>query len=162
MQDHVHLVVALSRTAALSDLIEEIKTSSSRWIKRKGESFSEFQWQRGYGAFSVSQSALQSVLDYLACQQEHHKVVSFQEEFRRFLEKHGIHFDGALPLHCEPPAQMDAAVRACIDECRGRRFMLSPTAGPYEATIGDCVRDNYIQFLSSAWKHGARPEYGMA
>lgn len=93
VQDHVHMVVALSRVVALSDLIKEIKTSSSRWIKGKGESFSDFQWQRGYGAFSVSQSALQSVLDYLAGQHEHHKVVGFQDEFRRFLEKHGIQFD---------------------------------------------------------------------
>ena len=91
--DHVHLVVSMSRKRSLSELIKRLKMSSSRWLKTKGNEFSAFQWQRGYGAFSISQSALQDVLDYLAKQEDHHKRMSFQDEFRAFLEKHGIEYD---------------------------------------------------------------------
>ena len=74
-------------------LPEDIKKSSSKWIKTKGLSFEGFQWQAGYGVFSVSQSRVGAVKDYIATQEEHHRKITFQEEFRRFLEKNGIEYD---------------------------------------------------------------------
>jgi len=83
----------MSRKRCLSDLIEKLKTTSSRWIKTKGEDFSDFQWQRGYGAFSVSPDLLPRVIGYLAKQHVHHQRVSFQDELREFFKKSGIEFD---------------------------------------------------------------------
>ena len=93
LEDHIHMVVSMSRKRSLSDLVERTKTSSSRWIKTKGEEFSEFQWQRGYGAFSVSPDLLQRVIGYLGKQQVRHRRISFQDELREFFRKSGIEFD---------------------------------------------------------------------
>jgi len=93
VEDHVHILCRISKNHALSKVLEEIKKSSSKWIKTKGTDHSEFKWQRGYGAFSVSQSNADQVRRYIANQEEHHRQVSFQEEYRTFLEKHGIKFD---------------------------------------------------------------------
>jgi putative transposase len=91
--DHVHLAVSLSRTITLAKLLEEIKTGSSKWIKTKGDAYAHFAWQTGYGAFSVGQSQLDDLKRYIAGQREHHRVKSFQEEFRDFLQKYGIFYD---------------------------------------------------------------------
>jgi len=89
--DHVHILAALSRKISLAELIKVLKTSSTRIVKNKGHS--HFGWQNGYGAFSVSQSARDSVIAYIASQEQHHRRMTFQEEFRRLLEKHGMAFD---------------------------------------------------------------------
>ncbi len=91
--DHVHILFGLARTIAVADLVEEVKKSSSKWIKTKGDEFQTFQWQAGYGAFSVSQSGVKAVRTYIAKQKEHHKTRTFQDEFRLFLQRHGIQFD---------------------------------------------------------------------
>ena len=91
--DHVHILCSLSKNRALCDVIEEIKKSSSRWLKTKGPSLRGFHWQSGYGAFSVSQSNAQSVQDYIADQDRHHQRLTFQDEFRRFLKKYRVPFD---------------------------------------------------------------------
>ena len=91
--DHVHIICHLSRNCALADVIEEIKKRSSKWIKTKGPELESFFWQGGYGAFSVSPSNVKAVLKYLAAQDQHHKKVSFQDELRAFLRKHGVAFD---------------------------------------------------------------------
>jgi hypothetical protein len=70
-----------------------LKTNSSRWIHEKWPSRSAFGWQTGYGAFSVSQSNVSAVLRYIANQEEHHRKVSFQEEFVTYLQRHGIEYD---------------------------------------------------------------------
>ncbi|MGH8020992.1 MAG: IS200/IS605 family transposase [Opitutaceae bacterium] len=92
VEDHVHLLFELARTVAVSTVVEEVKKSSSKWIKTQGAG-SDFAWQAGYGAFAVSRSNIDSVRDYVANQREHHRKRSFQEEYRAFLERHGIDFD---------------------------------------------------------------------
>ena len=91
--DHVHLLFALSRQKNVADLVRELKTSSAIWVKQNQPPLSDFQWQSGYGAFSVSQSQLEKVKNYIALQKEHHKQMSFQEEFRRLLKSHNVEFD---------------------------------------------------------------------
>ena len=92
-RDHVHIVCSLSRTMAVAKLLEEIKKSSSKWIKTKGDAYSGFAWQAGYGAFSIGQSQLVHVKRYITGQEEHHRQRTFQEEFREFLKKYRIEYD---------------------------------------------------------------------
>jgi REP element-mobilizing transposase RayT len=91
--DHVHVVTTLPRTLSQAELIEGIKKTSSKWIKALAPKYGHFYWQRGYGAFSVSPSQLEAVLEYVQSQEEHHRSRSFQEEYRGFLQKHGVEFD---------------------------------------------------------------------
>ena len=81
------------RTITLAKLLEEIKTGSSKWIKTKGDQYAQFAWQTGYGAFSVGQSQLDGLKRYIAGQCEHHRVKSFQEEFREILHRYRIDYD---------------------------------------------------------------------
>ena len=92
-EEHVHLLFDLGRTVSISTAVEEVKKSSSKWIKPKGASFSKFAWQAGYGAFAVSESNVAEVRAYIANQAEHHRERSFQEEYRSFLDRHGIDYD---------------------------------------------------------------------
>ena len=90
-EDHVHLLTNLNKNITLSALIEKIKTSSSKWIKSfQGNMLDQFYWQRGYGAFSVSQSNLESVRLYINNQDKHHQKQNFQEELKKFLEQHRL------------------------------------------------------------------------
>ena len=91
--NHVHILCLLSRNFTLAKIIGETKRNSSKWIKTKGSEFNGFQWQNGYGAFSVSSSNVDAVRNYIAHQEQHHQKVTFQDEFREFLVKHGIEFD---------------------------------------------------------------------
>jgi REP element-mobilizing transposase RayT len=91
--DHVHLLCLLSRKQALMDVVQQSKTETSKWMKKQGAKFNEFQWQAGYGAFSVSQSNVEQVKHYIATQEEHHRKMSFQEEFREICRRHGIAID---------------------------------------------------------------------
>ncbi len=91
--DHVHIVTTLPRTLSQSELIEQIKKASSKWIKTLDARYRGFFWQRGYGAFSVSQSQLDAVLAYVEAQHEHHHTRTFQEEYRELLRRHGLEFD---------------------------------------------------------------------
>ncbi len=92
-EDHVHVLLNLSRTCTVAHLVEMVKKRSSKWIKTKGDKYREFQWQTGYGVFSVSASAVETVTQYIANQKEHHRKSSFKDEFREFLNKHGIEYD---------------------------------------------------------------------
>lgn len=91
--DHVHILSTLPRTVSQAELIERIKKTSSKWIKALEIRYHGFFWQRGYGAFSVSPSQLDSVLEYVKQQEEHHRKRTFQEEYREFLRKHNVEFD---------------------------------------------------------------------
>lgn len=91
--DHVHLAIRLSRTVALADLVSELKTSSSKWMKEQAPGLSKFSWQRGYGAFSIGPKDLEAVLAYIDGQEEHHRTKTFQDEYRGFLRHYGIEFD---------------------------------------------------------------------
>jgi REP element-mobilizing transposase RayT len=92
-KDHIHALFILSRTWALADLVEEVKTSSSKWMKTNGAAFRHFHWQSGYGAFSIGQSNVQQVKIYIANQKEHHRRKTFQEELRVLLKKYEIEYD---------------------------------------------------------------------
>ena len=91
--DHVHLAIRLARTVSVAELVEVLKTSSSKWLKTQSPSLATFAWQRGYGAFSVGPSDRDSLLDYIDQQDEHHRTRTFQEEYRAFLKKYGIAYD---------------------------------------------------------------------
>jgi REP-associated tyrosine transposase len=91
--DHVHILCTLPRSIALAKLLEEVKKSSSKWIKTKGPTFQEFGWQNGYGAFSIGQSGVAQAKRYIAGQKEHHHHQTFQDEFRELLDRYGIEYD---------------------------------------------------------------------
>jgi putative transposase len=93
VEDHIHLLFDLGRTVSVSKAVEDVKKSSSKWIKTQGAEFAGFAWQAGYGAFAVSQSNVESVRIYIANQREHHRKKTFQEEYRQFLERHRLPFD---------------------------------------------------------------------
>jgi putative transposase len=93
VEDHVHLLVSLGRTIAIADVVRLIKSNSSGWIHEEFPALAEFQWQAGYGAFSVSQSNVDAVKAYLANQEAHHRTKTFQEEFREMLSRHGLEWD---------------------------------------------------------------------
>jgi REP element-mobilizing transposase RayT len=92
-EDHVHVLFRLGRKISLAKLVEEVKTSSSKWIKTKGPEYKEFHWQNGYGAFSIGQSGVEALQKYIANQKEHHRRKTFEEEFRAFLGKYQIEYD---------------------------------------------------------------------
>ena len=83
----------LSKKLALIKLLEEAKSHSSKWIKIKGPEFENFYWQNGYGAFSVNPSETDRVIHYILNQKEHHKKISFQDEYRAFLKKYNVAYD---------------------------------------------------------------------
>jgi len=91
--DHLHIVTTLPRTLSPAAMVETVKKTSSKWIKGLDPKYRPFYWQRGYGAFSVSPSQLNGVLEYVESQEEHHRTRSFQEEYRDFLRKYGVDFD---------------------------------------------------------------------
>jgi len=91
--DHVHLLANQSRTIALAEWVKELKRASSLWAKKKSPLWNLFQWQAGYGAFSVSQSPKNRVREYIRSQENHHRRLSFQDELRQLLTKHQIAFD---------------------------------------------------------------------
>src|SRR5215831_19983682 len=91
IEDHVHVFSALSKNIAFSDLIGRLKGASSKRLKEKG--LHGFGWQNGYGAFSVSESNVESVTAYIINQAEHHKKISYQEEIREIFKRHRIAFD---------------------------------------------------------------------
>lgn len=91
--NHVHLLISQSKNIALSLLIQELKKSSSRWIKTRGTKFKNFQWQDGYGAFSIGESNVPALKQYIARQKEKHQKKSFESELVEFLRKYGIEFN---------------------------------------------------------------------
>ncbi len=94
IDDHVHALFLLSKNYALKDIVEEVKTASSKWIKTSdGTGDSSFYWQGGYGAFSVSESQVDSVVMYIENQAEHHRTMTFQEELKKLFKLHQIEFD---------------------------------------------------------------------
>ena len=88
--DHIHILFSLPITMAVSDFVRKIKSNSSKWIKGLGSEYNDFEWQNGYGAFSVSASNVESVINYISQQKEHHRIRSAQDEFLLFLEKNGF------------------------------------------------------------------------
>jgi putative transposase len=93
VEDHVHMLTEVHPTIALADLVKEIKTSTSSWIKHENVFPNFTHWQDGYGAFTVSHSDKDAVIEYIKHQEEHHRKASFKDELREFLIKHGVKFD---------------------------------------------------------------------
>ncbi len=92
MPDHIHIFIGYNINQLIPDLVENIKTSSNAWIKENRLSKFKFEWQKGYGAFSHSRSQLDSVVQYILNQEEHHKKKSFKEEYLEMLRKNDIDF----------------------------------------------------------------------
>ena len=92
-RDHIHILYVQSRIWSVAKVVELVKKRSSKWIKTKGEGFSLFQWQTGYGAFSVSRSNAEIVKKYIASQKEHHRKQPFKDEYLAFLKKYEIDYD---------------------------------------------------------------------
>ena len=78
---------------SVAELVEQLKSSSSKWLKTQSPALSKFAWQRGYGAFSVGPADLDALTRYIDSQETHHRKQSFQDEFRAFLKKYGVEFD---------------------------------------------------------------------
>ncbi len=91
--DHAHLLFVLSRTETISNVVGQLKKSSNDWLRGKHQQFAQFFWQGGYGAFSVSESLVEEVRQYIRNQRQHHQRLTFQDEFRAFLRRYGIEFD---------------------------------------------------------------------
>lgn len=90
--NHVHVLCVLNKNMALSKMVEEVKRSSSKWIKSKDSFYRQFGWQNGYGAFSVSQSKVEIVVKYIQNQEEHHKKMQFVDELKMFLREYGVEY----------------------------------------------------------------------
>ena len=93
VEDHVHLLCRFARTITQAEWVKELKRISNGWLKEQGRDYADFEWQGGYADFSVSQSNLEPVKQYIASQEEHHRKTTFQEELRTLLRKHEIEFD---------------------------------------------------------------------
>ena len=93
VEDHVHILSTLSRTGTAAEMVKEVKRGSSLWLKTKNPDLQDFAWQSGYGIFSLGHSQVEAVQKYIAGQEEHHRKVSFQDEFREFLKRYEIEFD---------------------------------------------------------------------
>ncbi len=92
-EDHVHLLSCLSRTCEPAHLVKEVKRGSSLWLKTKAPRLHDFEWQRGYGMFSLGFTQIEAAKSYVLRQPEHHREISFQDEFRTLLQRYEIAFD---------------------------------------------------------------------
>lgn len=93
VEDHVHLLAKLSPTIAIADVLRLIKANSSKWVNDQLDIRYKFEWQEGYGAFSVSESQVPAVINYIANQAEQHRIRTFEEEFIEILKKHNIDYE---------------------------------------------------------------------
>ena len=92
MPDHLHMLIGLRPDAALSDLVRDVKTGSSKFINDKRWVMGRFSWQEGFGAFSIGVSGIEDTVKYIQTQEEHHRKKSFREELENFLKKHGYDY----------------------------------------------------------------------
>lgn len=93
VENHIHILLGIKPSIALSDLVREIKANSSRFVNEKRFVRGKFSWQEGFGAFSYSHSQLDDVIHYIQNQEEHHKRTNFKDEYLKFLKKYKIDFD---------------------------------------------------------------------
>jgi len=93
-QDHVHVLLSVPATIPVAKAVQLIKGGSSKWVRGTFRQWRDFNWQEGYGAFSVSRSLLQATMEYIERQGQHHRTKTFEEEFIAILKKHGIQYDG--------------------------------------------------------------------
>ena len=93
MPDHMHLLVGLRPVQSLSALMQDVKTGSSKWINDRGFCCGKFRWQEGFGGFSVGKRDVYRVINYIMNQEEHHRKVTFRDEYKEFLRENEIEFD---------------------------------------------------------------------
>ena len=93
VEDHIHILFSLSKNHALAKVIGEVKESSSAWMKTQDKWYRDFYWQGGYAAFSVSESQVEIVRQYIRNQREHHRKMSFQDELRALFNRHQVEYD---------------------------------------------------------------------
>jgi len=93
VEDHIHILIGMRPNQSVSDLLQDIKRSSSLWINQKGFVNGKFEWQEGYGAFSYSKSHVPAVIRYIENQEAHHRKKSLREEYLHFLQKFEIEYD---------------------------------------------------------------------
>jgi REP element-mobilizing transposase RayT len=93
VEDHVHILARFGRTITQAEWVKELKRVSNLWLKERGHDYADFEWQGGYADFSVSQSKLPEVKEYIVGQEEHHRKMSFQDELRALLRKHEVEWD---------------------------------------------------------------------
>jgi len=93
VEDHVHLALRLSRIETMAHLVQELKRTSSIWLKKQSPTFSNFAWQHGYGIFSIGRSDLNALIRYIDNQSNHHKKYSFKEEYYNIVDKYGVDYD---------------------------------------------------------------------
>lgn len=93
VSNHIHLLISINPKQSISDLVKDIKLSSSEFINSKNWLKGKFYWQEGFGAFSVSKSKIKDIITYIENQEEHHKKISFRDEFIKFLKKYEIDYD---------------------------------------------------------------------
>jgi len=93
VEDHVHLLARFGRTITQAEWVKELKRVSNAWLKERSRDYADFEWQGGYADFSVSQSSLEQVKNYVTMQEEHHQKMNFQDELRALLRKHEVEWD---------------------------------------------------------------------
>ncbi len=93
MTDHIHIMVSFKPDNSISDLVRDIKSNSSKFINEKKWFIGKFHWQKGFGAFSYSHSQINEVINYIKNQKEHHKKITFKEEYIKLLDLFGIEYD---------------------------------------------------------------------
>ena len=92
-RDHIHILIGYYLSDSIPNLVEDLKSSSTKWINNNGLTPKKFAWQHGYGAFTYSRSQINNVIEYINNQEEHHRKRSFKEEFKEILLKNGIEYD---------------------------------------------------------------------
>jgi REP element-mobilizing transposase RayT len=92
VEDHVHLLLSIPSAISISKAVQLLKGNSSKWIHDTFQKFHDFQWQEGYGAFSIGISGIEDTIQYIAAQREHHRKTTFREELEAFLKKHGMEY----------------------------------------------------------------------
>ncbi|QDU27404.1 Transposase IS200 like protein [Anatilimnocola aggregata] len=93
VEDHIHGLVLLSRKFAVMKVIQDVKTETSKWLKKQPACVRNFAWQAGYDAFSVSESNIPKVTNYIQNQESHHRKMTFQDEYRELCQRHKIEID---------------------------------------------------------------------
>ena len=99
--DHLHFLVGLNPSQSISDMMRLVKGDSAEWVNKEKLTLNKFHWQEGYGAFSNSKTQIDSVIKYIANQQEHHKKITFLDEYKVMLDKAGIAYDDKYILSCQ-------------------------------------------------------------
>ncbi len=101
IEDHVHLLVNLSPSLAVSNVIRDMKANASKWANELSDIEHRFEWQKGYSAFTVSYSQIEAVQSYIRNQREHHRTKSFEDEYSEFLNRHNIQFERRFLFEAE-------------------------------------------------------------